>query len=80
VVVVAVVAVVAVLAVAGCCSYRKGKQPVTKLIVNDFKLVLQARNTVCVCKVSYCAQSAQAVTTPSVHIWRHFVADRGCLS
>jgi hypothetical protein len=80
--VVEVVAVVAAVAVAGCCSYRKGKQPVTKLIVNDFKLVLQARNTVCVCvcKVSYCAQSAQAVTTPSVHIWRHFIADRGCLS
>jgi hypothetical protein len=70
---------VVVVAVAGCCSYRKGKQPVTKLIVNDFKLVLQARNTVYVCKVSYCAQSAQAVTTLSVHIWRHFIADRGCL-
>jgi hypothetical protein len=41
---------------------------------------LKARNTVCVFKVSYCAQSAQAVTTPSVHIWRHFSADRGCLS
>jgi hypothetical protein len=41
--------VAAAAAVAVCCSYRKGKQPVTKLIVNDFKLVLHARNrSVCV--------------------------------
>ena len=40
VVVVVVLAAVAA-AEAGCCSYRKDMQPVTKLIVNDFKLVLQ---------------------------------------
>jgi hypothetical protein len=59
VVVAAAAAAVAVaVAVAGCCSYRKGQQPIKKSVVNDFKLVLQARNTVCVFKVSYCAQSA----------------------
>jgi len=39
--VVVVVVVAAVAAAAGCCSYRKDMQPVTKLIVNDFKLFLQ---------------------------------------
>ena len=80
-VVVVVVVEAAVAAAAGCCSYRKDMQPVTKLIVNDFKLFLQTWYTVYVCVRSVIAHNLRRrELPPSVHIWRHFSTDRGCIS